>query len=135
MAADHGLEMRQAIVKRLRGVGTPTRAICGDRIFGEQPPSEPIKPFIRYGFPVTSSYEASGWDGSSHNIVVHGFTDGTHDTDEISALAKAISQTLENSELDLGSLGLLGIDWLGTEILPDGAGYHAVVRFRAISVE
>lgn len=134
MPADHALEMRQAIVKRMRETGSAVQVICDARIYGEQPPAEPLKPFVRYGVPVTLPYEASGWDGSEHSIVVHGFTGGSKDTDDINALAKAISATLENSELNLGSLGLVGIDWRGTEILRDGEGYHAVVRFSATTV-
>lgn len=137
---DHSLEMRQAIVTKLRA--TPSIvALIADRFYGEKVPAGRVFPFGRYGLPVTEGSEWSGGDhgrvGSRHEITLHAFAMGP-DMDECSKIAKAIVATLNGAELPLLGIGLIGIDWDRTDIIRDteeAEAYHAVIRFEAETFE
>ncbi len=139
MPVDHSLPLRKALVTHLRNATAcpAVVALVAARVYGDQPPPTPDWPFIRVGKPQALPYEATGWDGVECPVVVHAFAKGPGE-DAISELAKAISDSLDNSALPLEPLALVSIDWQGTETIPDGAepgAYHAILRFNVKTTE
>lgn len=133
---DHTLAMRQAIVAKLLDGSNPVKTLTDGRVYGQKAEADSTFPFVRYGVPATSAYEASEWDGSEHSLVLHAFAQGPGE-DKCAELAAAVVAELDDAELPLEGLGLLGIEWTGTQVLPDlGAtdAWHAVISFRATTV-
>lgn len=137
--SNHALKVRQAIITRLRQVvpaaGVGMSALS---IYGEESPPDPAWPFIRYGLPSETIYEASGWGvGSEQDVTIHAFARGPG-MDNVTALAAAVVAALDNSQLAVEPLGLLGIDWTETTYLrdtPEASDYHAVIRFTVGTLE
>jgi len=134
---DHSLPLRQAIVEKLLASDTIV-AIVEDRVYGQKPDADPTIPFIRTGPSVSTPYEATGWgEGSEGAVVVHAFAQGPGE-DKCSQLAAEIVAVLEEDSLPLEGIGLVGIQWERTQVLPDlGAtdSWHAVINFRATTAE
>jgi hypothetical protein len=134
---DHTLALRQAIVEKLKANGSAVAGLVEGRVYGQKSPADPTFPFVRYGVPSTSPYEATGWfPGSSHSIALHAFSQGPGE-DKCAALAAAIVAELEDDDLPLEDVGLVAIEWVSTQVLPDlGAtdAWHAVIRFSAETV-
>lgn len=133
MAIDHSLEVRRAVVARLRSdIGVT--ALVGDRIY-DDPPADPIWPFIRYGVPIVGNYEATRLEGSTHRITIHAFDKGpgTAGAMKIGAAVVAAMKTLAFADLSI-----IDLEWMDTRILNDPStrgAYHAVVEFQLITAE
>lgn len=139
MPVDHSLALRKALVTHLRNVSAcpAVVALVAQRTYGDQTPPTPEFPFIRVEKREVLPYEATGWDGSEHPVQISAFAKGPGE-DAISELAKAISDSLDNSGLPLEPLGLVSIDWQGTQTIRDGAepgAYHAILRFSVKTTE
>ena len=130
---DHTLALRKAIVKKLLAAGSATRALVSTRVYGQKSPADPTYPFVRYGAPLTSSFEAQRREGSEHSILIHAFADGPGE-DKCANLAAAIVADLNTDDLPLEGLGLVGIQWEQTQVIVDPPrtdGWHGLIRFRA----
>jgi len=133
--SDHSVEIRKAVITKLKGAGA-VAAIVAARVHDEVP-AEPTWPFIRYGLADLAPYATSCADGSDHEITIHTFSKGAG-SGAIGALNAAVVTALDDAELDLGALGFYGIDWLGTQVMPDGAeksAYHGIIRFAARTLD
>lgn len=136
MAYDHTLTMREAIVQKLQAAAPVTALIPPESIYGEQPPAAPAWPFIRYGMPTTTQYESSCGEGSEHDIMIDVFAYGPG-MDMCAKICAAVGMALDNASLAIDPLGLVSIDWTGSQIIRDGAemsAYHGMVRFTAITI-
>lgn len=136
MASDHTLTMREAIVQKLQAAAVVTALVPSASIYGEQPPAAPSWPFIRYGMPTTTAYESSCGDGSEHDIMIDVFAHGPG-MDTCAKACAAVAMALDNAALAVDPLGLLGIDYVSTQIIRDGAemsAYHGMVRFSATTI-
>lgn len=132
MARDYTLEVRRAVVSHLRDSPAVTALVSRARIYGEQAPSNPEWPFIRYGSS-TLPFSAQCWDGSTHLVDVHVFANGPY-TDSVLNIAAAVVEALDGLEAPAGT-GLVDCEW-DSNIGPlrdspetEQAKYHVVVRF------
>lgn len=134
---DHVLALREAVVSHLLG-NAAVQALVGERVYGEEVPATPVWPFVRYGLPTGANYEASGWDGKDHDLMLHAFAHGPG-MDKCSELASAIETAmLEDSGLPLVGVGLVGISFVRTQIIRDSdeaGAYHAIIQFTATTFE
>lgn len=123
MARDYTLEVRQAVVSRLKQQMTTLPAAS---IHGERVPANPSWPFIRYSS-TTLPWEASCYDGSQVSVSVHVFTSGPS-TDEAARIAAEVVEVLEG--LPAGDATWTGNIGPITDEGPDK--WHIVVGFRVI---
>lgn len=135
MARDLSIDVRRAIVTRLRAVGSATRELIEGRAYGPAEPDSPVWPFVRVDLPtVVPDYDGCS-DASLSAFRIHGFADGP-DESVAGALAAAIVADLDEYEIDLDvtpPARLTDTLWTGTQLLRDTArvnGWHA-----AISIE
>lgn len=132
---DHSLPIRKATITKLLAAPAIT-AMVGQRVHGMRVLSGPEWPFIRYGAPSASPFEASGMGGSDIGITLHAFARGP-DESNCAELAEAIVDALSDDTLPLAEgLGLVSLDWTGIQIIPDGeesTDYHAIIRFSVVT--
>ena len=135
MPIDHSEEIKTAIIAALKADGAVAE-IVGQRVY-DRPPAEPPWPFIRYGAPILGPYEASGWDGSDHDITIHTFAEGP-DTKSVNALNKAVVAALDgfsNTDIADGPTAI-DVQWVSTQVIRDGIeDHHGILRFTATTVE
>lgn len=136
MAADHSLALREAIVAYLRAA-PQVAAIVDARVYGEQPPAVPEWPFIRYGLPTMEAYEASGWAGATHDVVLHCFAKGPG-MDAVGVLNKAVVDVLDG--VDVAPAGTMAVqfEWQSTQVIRDtdeAGAYHGIVSFTVTTAE
>lgn len=134
--ADDIVALRNALVKRLEANPALTAA-WDDRMYGEKVPADPVWPFGRYGYPISTSDEASGWTGSRERVTIHVFARGPS-MDACAALCKHVKRELDGQDVDLVAEGgddrvanVFELFHAGTQILPDGDDWHGVVEFNA----
>lgn len=138
LPADHSLAVRKAVVTRLLASAGVVSIVAG-RFYGQRVPDRPVWPFGRYGAPDVRPFEATGLGGSEIEITLHAYARGA-DEAPCSALAAAIVEALSSDDLVLeAGIGLVSLDWLGTQILKDGdalaesGDFHAIIRFQAVT--
>lgn len=111
-------------------------AILADRFYGQRVPANTVWPYAKTGVPVTEPFEATGWGGSDTDFTIHAFARGP-DEAACAALAAAIVDAIADDDLPLeGGIGLVSLDWRGTQIISDGgesADYHAIIRFQVVT--
>lgn len=137
LPSDHSLVMRQAVIQVLRESPHLSAVIPSDRIYGEETPSDPVWPFIRYGLSDATPYESSCGAGSEHNITIHTFARGPG-TDSVSVINALVLDALQGANFPIEPLKLNSFDWLGTRVLrdtPEASNYHGVLRFSAQTLE
>jgi hypothetical protein len=129
MPRDLSLETRQAVVAHLRAYAPLTALVPANRIFGEFVGLEPEYPFIRIGYPIVEPYEATCWDGSESDFIIHVFAYGPG-TDGASQISKRVVDGM--ALLEPAIYGMPHNEWLGTQVTGDVVMnvLHAVVRFR-----
>jgi len=134
---DHTLPLRRAIIMKLLATSAVTD-LLGTRFYGMRTPDSPEWPFGRYGAPDTRPYEATGLGGSDSDITLHVFARGP-DEGPCATIADTIVDALSDDMLPLeGGVGLVSLDWQGTQIIEDGGestDYHAIIRFSVITTE
>lgn len=134
---DHSLQMRRAMVAKLRADAPLLALVPAARIFGEETPSSPVWPFIRYGFSPVTTFETSCGRGSEHDIVLHVFALGPG-TDETAEICAAVVAALSDSALPIDPIQLQSLDWVRTEIIRDtdeASAYHGILTFTAQTLE
>ena len=133
MSADLTLELRQAIVAHLRGFAG-LQALWDQRFYGEKPPTEPLKPFGRYGYDDMAPFNPECISGGSVNVTIHTFTQGDS-TDTLKRINAQVIEALEDTKLDLDGGGwCYDLSFVRSDTLPDGIdGWHGVIRFNALT--
>lgn len=135
--ATEDVALRQAIITRLKG-DTGIAAIVGDRIY-EEPPANPVWPFIRYGVDISIAFRGDGIRGEDKTVTIHAFVNGPGQN-VASSLARLIRLSLDEVDFELDSAGgVLLLQWEQAQILTadsaNASAYHAVVEFRAVIAE
>lgn len=132
MPTDYTLQVRRAVVARLKAYAPLTALIAAASIYGEQAESNPKWPFIRYGS-TTLPYDAQCWSGSRHLVDVHVFCNGPY-TDAVLAAAAQVLAAMDEWQPPTGT-GIVELEWAGS-IGPlrdspesEAAKYHVVVQF------
>ncbi len=118
MAADFTLAVRRAVVSHLSAsLTTP--------VHGEYVPGNPSYPFIRYGAAITTPFEAQCWDGSTHAITIHVFTNGPT-TDQVYEICAEVVEAMESMPM----AGIADLEWQQTQVLPELPDkWHGIVQF------
>ena len=129
MPRDLSLETRQAVVAHLRAYAPLIALVPANRVYGEFAGLEPEFPFIRMGYAIVSAYEATCWDGSESDFIIHAFATGPG-TDGLSHIAKRIVDGM--AIFEPAAYGMPDNQWISTQIMPDDVQgvLHAVIRFR-----
>jgi hypothetical protein len=132
MPTDYSLELRKQVVAHLIATPALTALVSASRIYGEQPPADPVWPFIRYGLAVSGPYEATGpLSGSAHRVTIHAFAHGPY-TDAVLNIAKQIVAAMYTFQ---PVQSLIDMQWVGTQVFRDtdeADGYHAAVEFDVV---
>ena len=115
----------------MRAMSALTALVPANRIFGEQPPTQPDFPFIRYGSTIALPDRADCLDGSVLSVTIHGFAMGQQDAARIGAqIAK-----LEGEYVTDGG-DPVQVQWEQTRTVPDASGeqdlWHTIVDFEVI---
>lgn len=71
MAHDPSLYLRRACIARLKTAPAPP--LPAARIYPLEPPPNPVKPFVQWGFPTVESFRASCLDGAVITATFHVF--------------------------------------------------------------
>ncbi|WP_266030421.1 DUF3168 domain-containing protein [Brucella intermedia] len=133
MAIDISKALQFAVVSRLEAFAPLTAIVPVERLYGMQPPANPVYPFIRYGFPITGGFEATCWDGSTVRVTLHAFAETTlSNAGEVvvSDIASLIVQAMTDFNTD--TINVIDCEFLQTRILQDGNEadrFHAIVEF------
>lgn len=125
--------LRNAIVTRL-DQNTALTALWGGRFYGEAQPPETAWPFGRYGVPILTPDEASGWNGARHRVTLHVFARGPS-MDECAALCALVAEELDQQDIPLETVGDREADayevfLAGAQIIRDGTNdWHGILEF------
>lgn len=147
MARDSTLYVRQAVVALLKTTPEMVALVPADSIYPPQRPANPVWPFVGYGQPITVPFTASGLDGSSTAVAIHGYAETTGEGDATvpgedmcAAIMRVVVATLggeEGAEIDLADTdcpypATAYITWTGTQIIQDGGdagAFHGIATF------
>ena len=120
MPVDLSRPLKAAIVNHLASDAGVTALVPATRIYAMTPPAKPKWPFIRYGSPISSAYEATCWDGASVRVTLHAFAETTSTyagEDRALDIAAAIVEAMKDFQPE--GLGLISNQWLGTQCIKD----------------
>lgn len=138
MATDLSRPLKAAVVDHLAASPAVTSMVPEDRIYAMTPPAKPKWPFIRYGSPITSAWEATCWSGSSTRVTLHAFAETTAAyAGEDRALDIAAAIVAAMKEFQPTGLGVVECEWIQTNCIKDSDEadqWHSFVEFR-VTVE
>ena len=132
MAKDKSLEVRRIAVTRLKASETVADIVAA-RVYGPEPPANPVWPFVSYGFATSVPVRASCMDGSRISVVIHGFARGPAE-DNASALGAAIAGALDGYQFEGADFNGY-FRWTQSQLLRDGAeasDYHVACTFEVV---
>lgn len=136
---DLGGLLKFAIIQHLCADTALTELVPESRIFGLSVPANVQWPFIRYGIPNTTGYEASCWSGSTTQVTIHAFAESNETgagEDKVLEIAASITRTMMT--LAPKNLAIIELDWTNTVLLkddPEADRWHSVVTFNITAVE
>lgn len=151
MATDHTLELRRAVVPLLKADATLAGLVDG-RVYAEEPPPEPVWPFIRYGVPILAADGAMGWTGGGVRVVIHTFAKSKNPDGETvngyevaSRMSRRVALVLDGATFSLpvhedAGRPARAIDCvhMSTEVIRDTAeagAWHGIVSFEVQTAE
>lgn len=139
MPTDLSRPLKAAIINHLAATAGVTALVPATRIYAMTPPAKPVWPFIRYGSPITSGFEASCWDGSSTRVTIHAFAEtktGSAGEDAALDIAAAIVKAMDS--FDPTDLGVVECEWVQTNCIKDSDEadqWHAFAEFNVTVIE
>lgn len=139
MATDLTLPLKTAIIGRMRAHAPLTALVPASRIYAMAVPAKPIWPFIRYGSPISSGFDATCWPGIDTRVTIHAFADTTTSyagEDRALDIAAQIVEALKT--LSPNTVGIVENLWLQTNLFmedQEAGRWHSVVEFNIIAVE
>jgi len=145
VARDSSLYARRAALTLLKA-NAALAAIVGARIYPPQRPADPVWPFMAWGVPIVSPFEAGCMDGALIDVALHAFaaTDGTAGQtvageEQAARLAQlAVDVLVGAGEINLAAYGCpyaatAHFTWSQTQVIQDGAeadAFHAIASLR-----
>lgn len=138
-AIDFSRPLKAAVVDHLAASAGVTALVPALRIYAMTPPATPAWPFIRYGSPIATPFEASCWDGSSTRVTLHAFaeTTATYAGEDMALhIAAAIVEAMKSFQPD--GLGVIECEWLQTLCVRDSDEadkWHSIAEFQVTVVE
>lgn len=135
MARDLSLQLREAIITRLRADAQLIALVPPARIYGMRQPATTLWPFTRYGSTDTKPALAQCWDGQVVNLTLHAFSKAQYE-DEVAQISSAIAEALGGAVLTLedAEASKAHLRWRQSQIVPDAAeasAWHGIVRLEA----
>jgi len=136
--ADAAWPLQQAIHAALSGDAALMALVTG--VFDHVPPGQPF-PYLTMGAIGTAAWSGKTFAGGEHALALHAWScgRGRAEARAILARAAAVLELLDGEGPALGASGhvLVGLRFLGADVVldEDGATYHGVARFRAVTQE
>lgn len=133
MPIDFSRPLKAAIVDHLASDAGVTALVLATHIYAMTPPANPAWPFIRYGSPITSAYEATCWDGSTTRVTLHAFAETTSayaGEDRALDIAAAIVEAMK--AFAPADFGIIENEYLQTNCVrdePEADRWHAWCEF------
>jgi hypothetical protein len=130
--------LKIAVISHLEGDADLTAIVPVARMYGLAVPANPTWPYIRYGSPIASPYEATCWDGATVRVTLHAFAEtktGVAGEDQALRIAALIVERMKT--FDPSNLGIIENDWINTNIMrdePEADRWHAVVEFNITAI-
>lgn len=136
MATDLSRPLKAAIIDHLAASTAVTALVPEDRIYAMVPPAKTAWPFIRYGSPIASAWEATCWSGSSIRVTLHAFAETTSiyaGEDRALDIAAAIVEAMKT--FSPAGMGVVDCEWVVTQCVRDSNEadqWHSWCEFRII---
>lgn len=133
-AVDLTLELREAVVVKLRASTSLTSLVEATEIYGEKPKAKHKPTFIRLGFPEFTPFSPTGVNGSRIEFRVNTFTQG-ESTDGITKINKAVIAALDDSELNMDDSWSYDVSFVRAQVVNDTAeasAFHGLLDFVAL---
>ncbi len=130
---DCTVELRAAIHDALIADATLTSLLGGAKVYDDPPPN-PIFPYVTLGEARASDYSTATETGTEHQFTLHAWSrQGGHR--EAHTIAAALLQALDDAPLALAGHVLVNMRFAVADVRreADGRTYHALVRFRAVT--
>lgn len=137
---DPVVELRRATLTALKLEGDLMALIPASSIFGQTVPAVPVRPFAKFGVPITVPREAACLNGAEVRFALHIFAGPRLSNgrvvetgeDHVGRIIAASKSALHNKSLATGS-GTARLRFIGEQRTIDGDAdhYHASVEFRA----
>lgn len=138
MPSDVSGALKTAIISHLEGDAALTAIVPVARMYGLQMPAVPEFPCIRYGSPISGSFDATCWEGSDVRVTIHAFAEtGVGVSGENQALQIAALIVERMKSLDPSSLSIVDNEWIQTNIVrdePDADRWHSFCEFRVTAI-
>lgn len=126
--SDMSLSIKAFVLQHLAANVALVGLVPADRIFSMQPPSMPILPFIRYGYPLVEPFEDSCGVGSTVAITLHVFSS---DEDNMHRICASIVEALD---VVSPSFRLVSCDWDRTNVVQfDQDTWQGAVQFTLVA--
>ncbi|AIT81597.1 tail completion protein gp17 [Novosphingobium pentaromativorans] len=129
-------EVQEAILKAL--ADDVALAALTSRIYPQQAPTEPVRPFVRFGAPIITPRKVDGGDSADVSAAVHCFTDSTTATPDGRQMATTIAAHIARILDAMTSISLedgveLNVYVQQVQCMQDGdaSSWHSFVTFRA----
>lgn len=138
MATDITRALKFGTIVHLASYAPLTAVVPAQRICALQVPAKIRWPYIRYGSPITTGFEATCWSGSSNRITLHAFAStsnagaGEDVALDICALIVEAMKTFAPADLRI-----IENEWLSTDITRDGEeadNWHAFSQFNVTAI-
>ena len=139
MPTDLTLPLKRMIIDHLASDPDVVALVPVEQIYAMQPVQQPVWPFIRFGSPISSPFEASCWDGSSTRVTLHAFAETTETYSGEDRAFEIVSAIVESmKKLDPTGYGLVQCEWLQTNCVrdePEADKWHAWCEHEIILVK
>lgn len=139
MAIDLTRPLKAAVVDHLATSPALLTLVPAERVYAMAPPAMPTLPFVRYGVPISSGFEATCWDGATIRVTLHAFAETTQTAageDLALDIAAAIVQSMKQFEPD--NLGVIECEWVQTNCRmedQEADRWHAFCEFNITVIE
>lgn len=133
-AVDLTLELREAVVVKLRAFTELTELVEATEIYGEKPRANRKSTFIRVGYPDTTPFSPTGVNGNRIEFRVNTFTQGDS-TDGIAKINKAVIAALDDAELNMDDSWSIDVSFVRSQVVNDTAetsALHGLLDFVAL---
>lgn len=108
------------------------------RIYPQQAPNKPKRPFVLYGSPIVTPRKVQGGDASDVSGAIHCFADASADIPDARAFSMDVASHIarildEINEVDLGDGVALAVYVQQIQCMQDGdaSSWHSFVTYRA----
>ncbi|MER8827231.1 DUF3168 domain-containing protein [Mesorhizobium sp. M0938] len=138
MPTDISGPLKVAVISHLEGDAVLTAIVPVARLYGMQMPAKPRFPYIRYGSPVTTGYEATCWDGAAVRVTLHAFAETSPSgagEDKAANIAALIVERMKT--FAPAGLGIIENEWVNTNLIrdePEADRWHAITEFSITAV-